>query len=655
MGKQTKKTNVDGMIGISQRFAVLNRLITRDMNNNTSAPTFSLYSKDNITEYLTNPYTYEKQLRKAQDLVEVGDDRELGRAARLGLEHIVEHGDAHGGVEVVVHLLGEFRAVLGAHGLVHAALVLEVGDLRKELVVGEYGVVQILPGEHEALAIVALQTEEAVGQRVVALLLKQGNGQKFALGLAHFAVRCIEVGNMAPVGAPRMSEVAFGLGDLVRVVREGIVHAAAVQVEVFAVVLHGDAGALDVPAGIAHAPGGIPLQGLILELGLGEPQHKVVLVALVHVLLHALPDAYGQILLVVVVEHIVPLQLARVEVDVAAGEVGVAGVKQPGDDLDIVVDEAGGGLHDVGTLDVELLAVGKEGVGIELRDLHDGLVLALGALEHLVLALVGVARKVADVGDVHDAVDAVACEAEVLLQHILHDVAAQIADVGKVIDSRAAGVHLDVVRGMGLELFLFVGGRIIEVHTETPFQSKINLASVRLAEHVGIFDEILNAGIGGGQHDDGIAQGIEPRVRAENVEQHRAEADHGRGRFDLAGPRRGNHAALLDGNEPHSGDRELAQQHDGQTPAGHLPDLDEVAHGRHDEHLVRQRVHELAEIRDLVVVAGDVAVHEIREARDHEHAEGGAARIGEIQIQDHKKYGDERHPRKGELIGSRHL
>ena len=53
------------MIGISQRFAVLNRLITRDMNNNTSAPTFSLYSKDNITEYLTNPYTYEKQLRKA--------------------------------------------------------------------------------------------------------------------------------------------------------------------------------------------------------------------------------------------------------------------------------------------------------------------------------------------------------------------------------------------------------------------------------------------------------------------------------------------------------------------------------------------------------------------------------------------------------------
>ena len=100
---------------------------------------------------------------------------------------------------------------------------------------------------------------------VVALLLKQGNGQKFALGLAHFAVRCIEVGNMAPVGAPRMSEVAFGLGDLVRVVREGIVHAAAVQVEVFSVVFHGDTRALNVPSRITDAPWRVPFERLVLE------------------------------------------------------------------------------------------------------------------------------------------------------------------------------------------------------------------------------------------------------------------------------------------------------------------------------------------------------------------------------------------------------
>lgn len=59
------KANIDGMIGISSKFALLNRLITRDVNNNTNAPTFSLYTKDEITTYLSNPYQYEKQLRQA--------------------------------------------------------------------------------------------------------------------------------------------------------------------------------------------------------------------------------------------------------------------------------------------------------------------------------------------------------------------------------------------------------------------------------------------------------------------------------------------------------------------------------------------------------------------------------------------------------------
>ena len=60
-----KAKDMDGMIGISSKFALLNKLITRDLNKNTGSPTFSLYTKDNITEYLKNPYTYQKQLRRA--------------------------------------------------------------------------------------------------------------------------------------------------------------------------------------------------------------------------------------------------------------------------------------------------------------------------------------------------------------------------------------------------------------------------------------------------------------------------------------------------------------------------------------------------------------------------------------------------------------
>lgn len=64
-GTENQNKQIDGFIGISSKFAILNRLITRDLNNNTNRPTFSLFTKDNITTYLSNPYTYEKQLRKA--------------------------------------------------------------------------------------------------------------------------------------------------------------------------------------------------------------------------------------------------------------------------------------------------------------------------------------------------------------------------------------------------------------------------------------------------------------------------------------------------------------------------------------------------------------------------------------------------------------
>lgn len=60
-----KPKEIEGMIGISSRFATINKLITRDLNNNTTSPTFSKYTKDDIATYLSNPYTYERQLRAA--------------------------------------------------------------------------------------------------------------------------------------------------------------------------------------------------------------------------------------------------------------------------------------------------------------------------------------------------------------------------------------------------------------------------------------------------------------------------------------------------------------------------------------------------------------------------------------------------------------
>lgn len=73
MAKQTAKDgseriitgDIAGMIGISKNFAALSRLITRDLNNYRGTPAFSLYTKENINEWLKNPYKNEKRLRRA--------------------------------------------------------------------------------------------------------------------------------------------------------------------------------------------------------------------------------------------------------------------------------------------------------------------------------------------------------------------------------------------------------------------------------------------------------------------------------------------------------------------------------------------------------------------------------------------------------------
>ena len=270
--------------------------------------------------------------------------------------------------------------------------------------------------------------------------------------------------DMEPVIAPLVTQIAFRLGDLIGVVGESIVNAAGVDIQILPQMLDGNAGAFDMPAGIAHAPRRVPFQRLILELALGEPENEVVLVFLIGVLFHALPDAYREIFLVMVVEDVILLQSGGVKVHVAPGEIGTAFVQQGLHHVDILADAVGRRLHHVGTLDVQLVAVGKKGVGIVFRDLHDGLVLPPGALEHLVLAGIGVGSQMADVSDVHDPLDVIAQIPQGLFQHIFHNVGAQVADVGVMVHRGAAGVHFHQIRVVGNKQLLFMGQGIVQIH-----------------------------------------------------------------------------------------------------------------------------------------------------------------------------------------------
>ena len=66
----------------------------------------------------------------------------------------------------------------------------------------------------------------------------------------------------------------------------------------------------------------------------------------------------------------------------------------------------------------------------------------------------------------------------------------------------------------------------------------------------------------------------------------------------------------------------------------------EPAQRGHDEALVRERIHELAEVRDLIIVPGDVPVGEVGQARDDVHGQRHIAAAREAPVQDHQKHGD---------------
>ncbi len=70
----------------------------------------------------------------------------------------------------------------------------------------------------------------------------------------------------------------------------------------------------------------------------------------------------------------------------------------------------------------------------------------------------------AHVGDIHHALDRIALIAQELFQDILHDIAAQVADMGEMIDRRAAGIHFDKIGVIGDKFLFFMGCRVIEIH-----------------------------------------------------------------------------------------------------------------------------------------------------------------------------------------------
>ena len=248
---------------------------------------------------------------------------------------------------------------------------------------------------------------------------------------------------------------AAGLGDLVLVVREDEVEPAAVDVEDLAEIALAHGRAFDVPARTAPAPGAVPAR--LLGRGL-LPEDEIGRVLLVRVDGDA---GAGELVLEVAARELAVVgHRADIEQHLAAGLVGVAALDQRADERLHLGDIVGGA-----RLDRRLEAAERGDVGMILRG---GL---LGDLaDRLVERQVGKSRSgtgvdlVVDVGDVADIGDVVRAVdmAQQTEQHVEDDGRAGIADMGEVVDRRAADIHAHVCRIDGDKVLLLARQRVVE-------------------------------------------------------------------------------------------------------------------------------------------------------------------------------------------------
>ena len=261
-----------------------------------------------------------------------------------------------------------------------------------------------------------------------------GQRVEIADALAHLAAVHHQVGHVHPVVGKLPVRAAAALGDLVFMMREDQINAAAVQIEVLAEVFENHGAALQVPAGAAFAPGAGPAVGAVFGLA-GFPEGKVgervlgVLVAVRRA--GGLAGPQAQLTVFQVAEPAVVFKGGHAEVHAAIG----SGVGMPAGDefLDhrhLLRDVR----HGAG-LDVRRQQVQRGAVGVEfLRP-------ALGEVGQRLPRLLGIAdRFIIHVRDVAHVQRGRAGGLDHAAHHILRHEGAEVADVRRAIHRGAAAV-----------------------------------------------------------------------------------------------------------------------------------------------------------------------------------------------------------------------
>jgi hypothetical protein len=303
------------------------------------------------------------------------------------------------------------------------------------------------------------QDEEADHFTVV-VLEDVADGEEVAERLRHLLVVDLHEAVVQPItheaGGAVGEQRAVALGDLVLVMRELQIGAAAVDVELPPEQVGRHRRALDMPARATAAERRRPAH-LLRLFRLGRlPQHEVE--GIQFAAGHRHPLAGTQVVERLAAEAPVAGELAHGEDHVAVfGRVGVAVVLQALDHSQHLRHILGGARFGVGTCNAERRLVLMHRLDETAGQRRDRLAVLHGSTDDLVL----------DVGDVANVGHAIAAGPQPALDRIEGDEHAGVAHMAIVVDRHAADVHANLPGLQRDEGFLAAGQRVVELqHAE---------------------------------------------------------------------------------------------------------------------------------------------------------------------------------------------
>ena len=237
------------------------------------------------------------------------------------------------------------------------------------------------------------------------------------------------------------------LCDLILMMREDQITAAAVEVKRLTEILHRHRRALDVPARASFPPRAVP-RGLARLCRLPQSEVHRMMLRLVDLdartCLHVIKTASA--------EASVRSKCLNAVVDVAClRNVGIAALDQRLDHVDDVVHRLGDARKYISTMHIQRIHRRKVGGDIAVRDLLPRHALAVRRIDDLIV----------HVGEVLDVAHAIALVCEIAPNDIPRHKGSCISDVRVIIGSDTAAVNADLALTQRVKFFLFTGHCIV--------------------------------------------------------------------------------------------------------------------------------------------------------------------------------------------------